>query len=598
MYDSYAAFLRYLSADMIFRSGGGHLSMPLGFADVMSVLVMKFLNYNPLEPKWFNRDRLVLSIGHGSALLYSFYFLAGYADCNLEDLRNFRKFGAKSSSHPEYRKFAATETTTGLLGEGLATAVGMAIAQKKYEALVGKDLCNYKIYVIVGDGCLMEGVSYEVSSLAGHLGLDNLVILFDDNRVTADGDTSLSVSENQILKFQALGFDAESIDGHNYSEIEAALSRAVKSPKPYFIACKTIPGFGTEQNDHMGKVSEDELIAFRNKAFDSSFSVVGISKYYVWQQRYIKASEVQKEMIASDNIFLSLQNSGEENISMRKASSLCLEQISENPRFIVGSADLGSSTCAKLKSLKEIKKGDFTGNYLNYGVREHGMASIMNGLALSGLTAIGSTYLSFSDYMRPAIRMAAMQQLPVIYFFSHDSIMVGEDGPTHQPIEHIDSLKLIPNVNFARPCSLSEMVESMNLALASNKPTIFALSRQEIILREYNSSKAEYVDFCIFASGSDVAIAREVGQKLSDLGKSTKVMSIPFWSSEMKIPNCNAKIKVAIETGTGMFWQRIIGNDGVIFNIRDFGLAGSSSEVLKYFGLIAEQVTIELEKLI
>jgi transketolase len=626
-YKAYAGFLRYLSADMVSRAKGGHLSMPLGFADVMSVLATRFLNYHSLDPKWFNRDRLILSAGHGSALLYAFYFLAGYEDCTLEDLKQFRKFGAKASSHPEYGKFAATETTTGLLGQGFATAVGMAIAQKKTESSL--PICDYKIYVIVGDGCLMEGISYEAASLAGHLGLNNLIVLFDDNRVTADGSTNLAVSEDHIAKFKALGWEAEAIDGHDYSEIENALSNAQKTDKPYFIACRTIAGFGTKKNDHMGEVSEQELENFRKNMsdFDSLSEVAEISKYHLWKTEMSTISKKQSlreavgdaaisepmESVDSEPNPLagdSFLNFNKSPLSTRKAAALCLEKLikQNSERFIIGSADLGSSTCIKFPSVKEITKEDFSGNYLNYGVREHAMGAMMNGIALSGFTVISSTYLSFSDYMRPAIRMAAMQKLPVIYFFTHDSIMIGEDGPTHQPIEHIDSLKLIPNVNVTRPYDLAETEECLDLAINADRPTILILSRQEIgsqnlSLRGIEDDAAtsgdskEYkktsplgkdLSFCIFASGSDVAIAHEIANILSKKYQG-KVISVPFWPNNIEF-NINAKIKIAIEMGTGISWKKIVGEDGLIFNIEDFGIAGESLLVTKHFKFTSEQI--------
>jgi transketolase len=603
-YKLFADCLRYLSAYMVFNAKGGHLSMPLGFADVMSVLATKFLRYNSSDPKWFNRDRLILSAGHGSALLYAFYYLAGYEDCSFEDLKNFRKFGAKASSHPEYGKFAATETTTGLLGQGFATSIGMAIAQKKYETFLGKESCNYKIYVIAGDGCLMEGISYEAASLAGHLRLNNLILLFDDNNVTSDGDISLSVSEDHLAKFKAMGWETESVDGHDHLQIENALERARNADKPYFIACRTIAGFGTNRHDHMGYVSEEELGILRDKIslrkdgqrFDDIEGEIG--KLFVSYNNQYEASsfhENQKE-------YISFEVPDIKNISTRQAASICLQRIVDQnllgEKFIIGSADLGKSTCVKLDSLKEITSTDFSGNYLNYGVREHAMGAIMNGIALSGMTAIGSTFLSFSDYMRPAIRMSALQKLPVIYLFTHDSIMIGEDGSTHQPIEHLDSLKLIPNLNVARPFDIHETKSCMELALNSDMPTIFALSRQEInndcdkASDCFNISKN---DFTIFASGSDVAIAYSVAGILASKGYKTHVVSIPFWSRDMNFDYYETKIKVAIETGTGIFWNKLVGNDGIIFCLKDFGIAGASKDVIEYFDFVAESI---VEKLI
>ena len=595
---------------MISNAGGGHLSMPLGFADVMSVLVNKFLNFNPSDSKWFNRDRLVLSAGHGSALLYSYYFLSGYDDIEFQDLVDFRKFGAKTSSHPEYGNFLANEMTTGALGQGVASAVGMAIAAKKYNALLSDELANYKIYVIAGDGCLMEGVAYEALSLAGHLKLDNLVLLFDNNNVTADGAANSTISEDQILKMRALGWDSLEIDGHDYGEIEAALDNSKNSVKPYFIQCNTKAGFGTNIHDHMGGVTSDELNSFESDALEGRFleeyrlEFFKISpEYHKWQKALSDASASQLELITQDRPSVLLDDFKDidhYNISTRKAFGICLEKILKKQilkdKVILGSADLGKSTYIKNLYTKEINANNFLGNYLNYGVREHAMAAIMNGIALSGMLAIGSSYLSFSDYMRPAIRMAAMQKLPVLYIFTHDSIDIGEDGPTHQPIEHLDSFKIMPDINVARPSNFSETVDSLEFALNSNLPTIFAFSRGDI---KYNQ---EYLykeaDLGIFASGSDVMLACHVAEKLGTKGISAKVISVPIWYEgiERELYSYDFSYKIAIEKGSGISWHQVIGDDGLLFSVNKFGVAGDARKISGYFGMNVTQIIHSIEK--
>lgn len=631
--------IKALSVDAVEKAQSGHPGMPLGFAQVMTSLVVEFLKFNPNDPKWFNRDRLILSAGHGSMLLYSIFYLTGYKDFTLDDIKNFRQLNSKAAGHPEYHLFAGVETTTGPLGQGLATSVGMAIAEKKYKTELGNAICDHKIYAIVGDGCLMEGISYEAASLAGHLKLNNLIILFDDNNITIDGRTDLSVSENHLQKFQALGFNTKSIDGHDCDQIRTALREAQNSDKPSFIACKTTIGHGslTKENSeksHGSPLGKEEIthlkknMGFKDEAFDIDPSLKkqwaevwekSKNAYYLWQDSFNKLSTKDKTYITSTEI-ADIPNipdvTGPE--ATRVSSGKVIEALMQsNKKVICGSADLAGSNNLKNPSYKAISSKDFSGNFIHYGVRENAMAAIMNGLALSGFIPIGGTFFVFSDYMRPSLRLSALMGLPLIYVMTHDSIGVGEDGPTHQPIEHLASLRAMPNIDIFRPADFVETKECYELALASkNKPSMLVLSRQSLpqirdATKENLSSKGSYIiseannisniDVTIFASGSEVSLALEVQKHIQKHNKSIRVCSVPSTDLLYKQPKeylaklqGKAHLLVAIEAASSFGWHRIIGSNGLFFGIDEFGASAPSKDLYQNFGLTTEKIATKI----
>jgi len=634
--------IKILSADAVEAAKSGHPGMPLGFAQVMTNLVFEFLKFNPQDSKWFNRDRLVLSAGHGSMLLYSFFYLAGYKGFNLEDIKNFRQLGAKAAGHPEYELFDAIETTTGPLGQGLANAVGMAIAQKKYQAELGTKICDYKIYAIVGDGCLMEGISYEAASLVGHLNLNNLIILFDDNGISIDGKTDLSVSEDHLKKFDAFGFNTAIIDGHDCNQIRTALTDAQSSDKPSFIACRTLIGKGTKDKEgseksHGAPLGAEEIshlknnIAFAGEEFYIAPELKILweqawkksqEEYNLWQKNFNTLSKEQKTYLEKSDIVMppniSIPDKAE---ATRVSSGRIIEAVmkSEN-KLLCGSADLAGSNGLKNPECKSITAQDFSGNFIHYGVRENAMAAVMNGLALSSFTPVGGTFFVFSDYMRPSVRLSALMGLPVIYVMTHDSIGVGEDGPTHQPIEHLASFRAMPNIDVFRPADFMEVKECYEIAFANKKrPSMMVLSRQSVPqIREISkqnlsarggyvileASNAANIDITIFATGSEVGIASGVQKKLESQGKSVRICSVPCvdllyrqgaeYLAELK---GDAKLLAAIEAASSFGWHRIIGSEGLFFGIDSFGASAPAAELYQHFGLSADKIADKLFRL-
>lgn len=611
--------IRIIAADAVEKASSGHPGMPLGFASVMASLVCNFLRFDRSMPKWPERDRVVLSAGHGSMLLYAFYYLAGFEKFSLEDIKNFRQFGSKAAGHPEYGIYDFIETTTGPLGQGLATSVGMAIAAKKMQQ-------DNKIYTIVGDGCLMEGISYEAASLAGHLALNNLIVLFDSNNITIDGSTNLSSSEDHLKKFEALGWNCQEIDGNDFDQINIALESAQTSSKPYFISCKTIIGYGANkkqdsEKSHGSPLGRDEISYLKNSlGFPLEEFAVPVEILEIWRnidstrgkRPYIKECDI-------DNIDLSsidwgvLNDNESTRVSAGKIISLLLKT---NPKIIAGSADLSLSNNIKSENAKVITKDDYSGNFIHYGIREHAMAAIMNGLALEGFIPIGGTFLVFSDYMRPSIRLSAMMKLKVIYIMTHDSIGVGEDGPTHQPIEHLTSLRAIPNLQVFRPADFVETLESLETALNEDMPSLISLTRQNIPrindLRENNLTKfgayilkdSKSLDATIFASGSEVHVAMEVALILEEYN--IRVVSVP--SFELFFENegdyiqdivSGDDLKIAIEAGSSLCWYKIVGRNGMFFCIDTFGHSAPAEELFKFFGLdsknIAEKIKNRLD---
>ena len=634
--------IKILSADAVEAAKSGHPGMPLGFAEVMTSLVFEFLRFNPQDSKWFNRDRLVLSAGHGSMLLYSFFYLAGYKGFSLEDIKKFRQLGTKAAGHPEYELFDAIETTTGPLGQGLANAVGMAIAQKKYQAELGTKICDYKIYAIVGDGCLMEGISYEAASMAGHLNLNNLIVLFDDNGISIDGKTDLSVSENHLKKFDAFDFSTATLDGHDCSQICKVLADAQNSTKPSFIACRTLIGKGTKNKEgteksHGTPLGIEEIsylknnIAFAGEEFyiapelKTSWEQAwerNQEEYNLWQEHFNILSKKKKAYLENSDIIIPFDISMPKKAEPTRVSSgRVIEALMKSEKkLICGSADLADSNGLNNPECKPIIAQDFSGNFIHYGVRENAMAAMMNGLALSSFTAIGGTFFVFSDHMRPSIRLSALMRLPVVYVMTHDSIGVGEDGPTHQPIEHLASFRSMPNIDVFRPADFIEVKECYEIVFSNKKrPSMMVLSRQSVpqvrkISSQNLSARGGYViseasntlniDITIFVTGSEVSIACQVQKKLESQGKSVRLCSVPcidlLYRQEaeyLQKLKGDTKLLVAIEAASSFGWHRIIGCEGLFFGIDDFGASAPATDLYQYFNLSADKIADKLMRI-
>ena len=633
--------IRFLSADAIEKANSGHPGMPLGMADVATVLFTKFIKLNPDTPRWFDRDRFVLSAGHGSMLLYSVLYLLGYKDIDIEDIKNFRQLGAKTAGHPEYGHLAGIDMTTGPLGQGITSSVGMALAERMLAAKYGEDVCNHHTYVIAGDGCLMEGISEEAISLAGHLRLNKLIVFWDNNDITIDGHVSAANSTDQIKRFEAVGWNTISIDGHNYKEIEKAIKKAQKSKKPTLIACKTKIGFGAPSKCgtskcHGSPLGAEELAAMR-KALGwtaAPFEVPSetlknwreagkrsLAAYQDWEKRAkIKgkdfldaiADKLPKGWDKELNKLKEQAIAEQTKVATRKASQMCLEAIMPNlPELVGGSADLAASNLTLTKVSKTVTAADYNGNNIMYGIREHAMAAIMNGLALhGGLIPFGGTFFVFSDYMRPSMRLAALMGVRVIYVLTHDSIGVGEDGPTHQPIEHLASYRCMPGILTFRPCDVVETAEAWQLAISTeNKPSILALTRQNLPLlrksaQENLTAKGGYIlagdakkrQATIIATGSEVSLAMEARAKLAEEGLEVTVVSMPCCELFDAQPEpyreevLGHAPRVAVEAASKFGWERYVGEKGDIIGMDGFGASGPAGELYKYFGITVEEV--------
>ncbi|WP_316354354.1 transketolase [Candidatus Trichorickettsia mobilis] len=633
--------IRVLAADAVEHAKSGHPGMPLGMADVMTILAFDFLCFNPNDPSWFNRDRLVLSAGHGSMLLYAFYYLTGYTDFTILDLKNFRKLHSKTPGHPEYDAYQAIETTTGPLGQGFANAVGMAIAAKKYQHVLGNKISNYKIYCIVGDGCLMEGISYEAASLAGHLGLDNLIVLFDDNQISIDGKTSLAVSEDHLGVFTALGWGVNAIDGHDFTQINSSLNQAQNTDKPQLIACRTLIAKGcvnkvgseTAHGSPLGS-AEVKLLKTQLQMPDAAFEIPeelqtiwktawqrNKSNYKTWQDYYVQLSPTEQEYLTPVKINTDFLNSiqlATQPESTRVSSGRVIQELLKvSTKVICGSADLSFSNNIKNSLSVVITKNDFSGNFIHYGVREHAMAAIMNGLALSGFLPIGGTFFVFVDYMKPAVRLSAMMRQQVIYIMTHDSIGVGEDGATHQPIEQLAGMRAIPNLQVLRPADCAETIECWQIALSDQtRPHMLVLTRQNVPQIKTspnwkNASLGAYVlsvitpqldvnsnfDVCIFATGSEVQLALNAAEALTVANLKVQVISIPcfelFFRQDPQYISAILKpttLCVAIEAGCAFGWHQIIGVNGMFFGINQFGISAPAEIAYEHFALTAENV--------
>ena len=639
--------IRFLSIDAVQKANSGHPGMPMGMADVATILFKDFLKFNPENPSWINRDRFVLSAGHGSMLLYSLLYLTGYKSVSINAIKNFRKLNSICAGHPEYYPNTGIETTTGPLGQGIANAVGFAIAEEILKNSLGKKVINHKTYVLAGDGCLMEGISHESMSLAGHLKLKNLVMLFDNNSISIDGPTSLSVSDNYKKRFESYGWDYILIDGHNYKEIYYALKKVQNAKKPTVISCKTKIGFGSPNKSgkalsHGSPLGIDEIELVR-KNLNWSYEPFKIPTniFNSWKQIGKKGIKLEKKWNTVnksnknkikeifDTKFINnlkkekidaLKNP--KDLATRKSSELALNTITKNNRVLIGgSADLSGSNNTKTKFQNILKPGQFRGNYIHYGVREHAMCGIMNGLSLhSKLIPYGGTFLIFSDYCKPSIRLSAIMKQRVIYVMTHDSIGLGEDGPTHQPIEQLSGLRSIPNLNIFRPADRVETIECWELALRNSKtPSVLSLTRQNLkpVRDKYSvlnkSSYGAYevsrtkgkINLTILASGSEVGIALEVGHKLAKDKIYSKIISMPCQeifdlqknSYKKKIMN-ETKYKVSIEASTTNNWDKYIKKNGKKFGINDFGKSAPYKDIYKHFGLTSENIFKEIKKLL
>ena len=641
--------IRFLAMDAVQEANSGHPGMPMGMADVATVLFKNFININPDKPDWPDRDRFVLSAGHGSMLLYALHYLLGYKDMPIENIKNFRQINFNTAGHPEFGHAMGIETTTGPLGQGLATSVGMALSEKLLSKKFGADLVNHFTYVIAGDGCLQEGISHEAIEFSGHLKLSKLIVLWDDNQISIDGSTNLSNSANQISRFKAAGWHTQSIDGHNYLEIETAIANAKKSKKPSLIACKTKIGFGAPNlagtsKTHGAPLGSEEIVATR-KALGWRHKPFEIPKEILsdWKQT------TERAKILSDNWEKNLQQNPKKNrflsyidgiipesyerkintfvkqmkkempkLATRQASQKTLEVINKSIPFTLGgSADLTGSNLTKTNGMKSISSRNFSGNYIHYGIREHAMGSIMNGVALhKGFIPYGGTFLVFSDYMRASIRLSALMSLRVVYVLTHDSIGLGEDGPTHQPIEHLAILRSTPNLNLIRPADIVETAEAWDIALKTNGPTVLALSRQGLKAfrseksSENKVSKGGYVlhekskkrDLTIIATGSEIEIAMEASILLSNDGINAAVVSLPCWELfDKQDDNYKSNVlgecpRIAIEAGTEMGWTKYIGEKGIFIGMNSFGASGPASELYKHFGITSDAVVNAAKK--
>ena len=631
-----------MSIDAVQKANSGHPGMPMGMADVATVLFKDFLNFNPKNPSWINRDRFVLSAGHGSMLLYSLLFLTGYKSVSLNDIQNFRKLDSICAGHPEYHPDTGIETTTGPLGQGISNAVGFAISEEILKKRFGKNQINHKTYVLAGDGCLMEGISHEALSLAGHLKLKNLVLLFDNNSISIDGPTNLAVSDNNEKRFKSYGWDYIKINGHNFKEISKALKKSQKSKKPVAISCKTTIGYGSpnkggKASSHGSPLGEDEIKLVRKK-LKWNYKPFQIPNYLLNDWRKIgtdaskkakKHERKNKKVFFKKDILKPLNNKIEKiknefikdskPLATRKSSEMFLNIISNFPNVIGGSADLAGSNNTKTKNHKIIKPENFSGNYIHYGVREHAMCGIMNGIALhSDLIPYGGTFLIFSDYCKPSIRLAAMMKQRVIYVFTHDSIGLGEDGPTHQPIEQLTSLRSIPNLNVFRPADLIETFECWQLAIENkNSPSVIALTRQGVSpLRIENSSMnksatgayeilrtGDNIKITIISSGSETSLACDVSHKLATENIYSKVISMPcqelFDKQSQDYQNevlAETSLVVSIEASETNYWKKYTGQNGLNFGINDFGKSAPYKEIYNHFNLNSESIIKKIKE--
>jgi len=638
--------IRFLSIDAVEAAKSGHPGLPMGAADIATALYGRFINHDPAAPDWPDRDRFVLSAGHGSMLLYALLYLTGYPDMTIEEIKHFRQLKARTAGHPEYGHARGIETTTGPLGQGIANAVGMALGERLLNHRFG-DLIDHYTYVLAGDGCLMEGISQEAISLAGHWRLNKLILFWDNNDITIDGAVSIADSSDQIARFKACQWHTINVDGHDQDEIAAAIAAAQKSDRPTLISCKTTIGFGSPKMAGTNKVhgsplGADEVAATRERLgwTPAPFIVPddiltawresgqrARAKRLAWQEKFdrldastraeferVMRGQLPEEFEQAMFAYKQRLITDKPKVATRKASEMALEIINEVvPETIGGSADLTGSNNTRTSQTSAINADDFSGRYIHYGVREHAMGAIMNGLALhGGFIPYSGTFLCFSDYARPAMRLSSLMGLRVIYVMTHDSIGLGEDGPTHQPVEHLASLRVMPNMQVMRPADSVETVECWQLALNSHKtPSTLALTRQNLpTLRgevtgdnlcaqgAYELQAASGVaEVAIFASGSEVEIAVRARDLLEGEGIATRVVSVPCFELFEKQPAAykqnligSAPIKIAVEAGLQQGWERFIGSEGIFIGMSGFGASAPIEALYEYFGITAEAI--------
>ena len=637
--------IRALAMDAVEAANSGHPGMPMGMADVATTLFTKYLKFDPQAPKWHDRDRFVLSAGHGSMLIYALLYLTGYEAPSIDDIRNFRQLGSRCAGHPENFELPGIECTTGPLGQGLAMAVGMAIAERHLNANFGNDLVDHRTWVIAGDGCLMEGINHEAVGLAGHLGLGRMIVLWDDNRITIDGAVSLSSSEDIPARYRASGWHVEACDGHDPAEIARAIDAALADPRPSLVACRTIIGKGAPNKQgtsatHGAALGAAEVAAARTELGWTAEPFVvpepileawratgkrGAQARTAWEARLAAAAlggELNRRMAGDatpdgwlrpylDNLMAAPQK-----IATRKASELALGAINDAiPETLGGSADLTGSNNTKTSATAPLSKNDYSGRYIYYGIREFGMAAAMNGMALhGGIIPYGGTFLVFADYCRNAIRMSALQRVRTVYVMTHDSIGLGEDGPTHQPVEHLMSLRVVPNLDVYRPCDTIETAECWALALhKTDGPSLLALSRQNLpqlrtdISQNWSARGAYRLRAAkaarrvvLIATGSEVEIAISVADALEEKGIGADVVSMPSWERfdaqtetyrHEVLPH--GTLMVSIEAGSTMGWERYV-HGGLRFGVDGFGASAPIADLYKHFGLTAAAITPQI----
>ncbi|MEO0978785.1 MAG: transketolase [Pseudomonadota bacterium] len=645
--------IRFLAIDAVEQAKSGHPGLPMGAADIATVLFTEFLKFDPTAPDWADRDRFVLSAGHGSMLLYSLLYLLGYEDFTLDELKNFRQLGSRTAGHPEYGHGAGIETTTGPLGQGFGNAVGMAIAERLQADRFGKPLVDHYTYVLAGDGCLMEGISQEALTLAGHLKLNKLIVFWDDNGISIDGKVEITDSTNQLERFEASGWNTLRVDGHDPEAIAAVIKQAQESDSPTLIAAKTTIGFGAPNKAGTAKAHGAPLgaeeIALTREALNwphepfevpsdilDAWRIAGLRSAHAhkdWQKRFAEADTEARAEFERRNRgdlpstftqavldYKKQLAADQPTMATRKASEAVLNVINEVvPETIGGSADLTGSNNTKTPQTVPVTPDDFSGRYIHYGIREHGMAAAMNGMALhGGLIPYSGGFLIFSDYCRPSIRLAALMKQRVIHVMTHDSIGLGEDGPTHQPVEHFAALRAIPDLTLYRPADITETLECWQLALEHRDgPSVLALTRQNLpsVRKTYEEgnlcAKGAYVlvdtdddaAVTLFASGSEVEIAVDAQKELSEAGIAARVVSVPsFELFEAQSDDYKADVigtsavKVAVEAGIRMGWDRFIGNDGLFIGMTGFGASGPYKALYEHFGITSDAVVASVKE--
>lgn len=644
--------IRFLAMDGVQAANSGHPGMPMGMADAAVALFADHIHVDPTCPTWPDRDRFILSAGHGSMLHYALNHLLGYKDMDAGQLKQFRQLGARTAGHPEYGHADGIETTTGPLGQGITTAVGMALAERRLASQFGRALVDHYTYVIAGDGCLMEGISHEAIDMAGHLKLGRLIVLWDDNDISIDGNTDIATSTNQLARFKAAGWQVTRVDGHDSDAVSAAIDVAKKSRKPSLIACKTVIGFGAptlagSHKTHGAPLGDDEIQATRTalgwdhppfeipsdiRSLWQEIATRGLDMRTHWQSRLdssVKKSRFERAMsgelpkaLATRMRRYKKQLKAElPKVASRQASQMALEVINAAvPTMVGGSADLTGSNLTKTSQMRSITPGNYRGNYVHYGIREHAMGAVMNGMALhGGMIPYGGTFLVFSDYMRGSMRLSALMKERVIYVLTHDSIGLGEDGPTHQPIEHLAMLRATPNMNVYRPCDAVETAEAWEIALESSEtPSVMALSRQGLPTvrtertNENLTQKGGYIlrnvrgarDITVMATGSEVAIALDAADVLKDQGYNVAVVSMPCWelfdqqSDQYRQSVLGSAPRIAIEALIGFGWDRYLRTQDVFIGMHDFGASGPAPELYQHFGITKERICETAHRLI